>query len=139
MANDNLLFAYGSLVTGSGAATIDRIMAKATIVGHGYIHGQLYDLGAYPGAILSTSPTDKVFGVVYQIEARSWQQLDAYEGFSEVASADSEFLRRRVKVHGTEDRTTLLTWIYVLNSRQRCGVRIPSGSYQNFLRDKTGA
>lgn len=110
------------------------IIAGADVVGRGYIHGQLFDLGAYPGAILSKSPADKVFGIVHRIEARAWPELDAFEGFHENAPARSEFLRRKTQVHGIEGRTTLQAWIYLYNGRTHRAKRILTGDYLEFLK-----
>lgn len=134
MASDNFLFAYGSLITGTGVAAVDKIIAGAEVVGRGYIHGRLFDLGAYPGAILSKLPADKVFGSVHRIEARAWPQLDAFEGFDENAPAHSEFLRRKARVRGLDGRPSLQAWVYVYNERTHNAERILTGDYLEFLK-----
>lgn len=50
-----LLFTYGTLMLTTGIAAVDAATRDAGVtLGRGYIHGHLYDLGEYPGAVPMT-------------------------------------------------------------------------------------
>jgi gamma-glutamylcyclotransferase (GGCT)/AIG2-like uncharacterized protein YtfP len=48
----HLLFAYGTLMLTTGIPEVDAALRNAgTSLGRGWIHGRLFDLGEYPGAV----------------------------------------------------------------------------------------
>lgn len=47
-----LFFTYGTLMLTTGIAAVDEAMRKAGVpLGRAYVHGHLFDLGDYPGAV----------------------------------------------------------------------------------------
>jgi gamma-glutamylcyclotransferase (GGCT)/AIG2-like uncharacterized protein YtfP len=76
------LFAYGTLQQGLAPAEIAPVVEKLRPVGEGFTFGRLYDLGAYPAAILDASSARIIYGTVYELPAAAevLRRLDAYEG-----------------------------------------------------------
>ena len=113
------LFAYGTLRQG-GSAPAEIAAAVATLrpLGKGVARGQLYDLGAYPGAVFAgdTLGATDIDGEVYEVpDASTWQQLDAYEGFEPGDLASSLFVRRQIDVRMAEGGGDAVCWAYEYN------------------------
>lgn len=125
----NYLFAYGSLLTGSGVAPIDRLMRKADLISPGYVQGRLYDLGDYPGVVLSRNPEERVWGRVYRMPSTAWAALDDYEGIGKINPRSSEFVRQNVDVFCLDTPEKLSCWIYVYNGKPSRRSLIPGGDY----------
>jgi len=89
------LFVYGTLMSGARHPMHDVLTRAAQRVGDGFVHGRLYDLGRYPGLVLSASADDKVFGEVYRLRDDGvLRVLDDYEGCGEGAAEPTEYVRR---------------------------------------------
>lgn len=124
------LFVYGTLMK-----TMKNNMAKFLYMhshfqGNAYIHGKLYDLVAYPGAVASENTFERVHGHVFKIrEALAvFNVLDAYEGIGVGNPADYEYVRTRVKAY-LEDGTQVNTWFYAYNFPTYNFQLISSGRY----------
>lgn len=128
------LFAYGTLQPGRAPKEIARVVAKLSPVGKGHVHGVLYDLGEYPGAILNLSSNRRITGTVLRLPDAPGilQQLDKYEGFDPGAPATSLFLRKLHPVALAADRI-LQCWIYVYNRKPGTARILTSGSYRKKL------
>ena len=88
------VFVYGTLRAG-GRNDIARFSPTPERIGEGVVAGTLYDLGAYPGAVLGGE--GRVRGEVYRILPALEAQLDVLE---EVAPDGSgEYIKREVVVH----------------------------------------
>jgi gamma-glutamylcyclotransferase (GGCT)/AIG2-like uncharacterized protein YtfP len=74
------LFVYGTLRPASGHPMARQLAAHATALGQGWMHGLLYDLGEYPGAIARPGSA-RVHGEIFEIADDSplWAELDHYE------------------------------------------------------------
>lgn len=93
-----LVFVYGTLRRG-GSNDINRFVPPPVFVGGACVHGHLYDLGAYPGLLLTggeDSGRSAVVGEVYAVHARLEPQLDALEGIH--GRSDDEYVRRHIPV-----------------------------------------
>jgi gamma-glutamylcyclotransferase (GGCT)/AIG2-like uncharacterized protein YtfP len=110
------LFTYGTLHPERAPEEIAASVAKLRAVGEGFVHGVLYDLGDYPGAVLDPPSQQKIAGTVFQLpeEEDVLRQLDQYEGFNPDAPDKSLFLRKRCTVTLASGRT-LQCWLYVYN------------------------
>jgi len=76
-----LLFVYGTLRKGFAHAMAKALNNRSEYIGYAWIHAQLYDLGMYPGIVLSTQEKHKVFGDLYELKDLSFlSDLDDYEG-----------------------------------------------------------
>lgn len=104
----HLLFAYGTLMLTTGIAAVDEAMRNAgTSMGRGWIHGLLYDLGEYPGAVQAPPDRDprdgdapKVWGLLLRLKdpAALFSVIDAYEGYEPADPGRSEFVRAETRV-----------------------------------------
>ena len=119
------LFTYGTLRPGRAPGEINAVMAKLRVVGAGRLRGLLYDLGAYPGAVLDPAAAE-FEGTVFELPdgAEILPQLDAYEEF-DPGAPESLFVR---ELHAVtlDSGGTLMCWIYVYN-RDPAGAPIIAG------------
>lgn len=93
------VFVYGTLRKG-GSNDINRLVPPPVLCGRSSVPGHLYDLGAYPGLLLTRAPDEggmAVWGEVYAIEPALERQLDLIEGIQ--GRLDDEYFRRQVSVN----------------------------------------
>lgn len=131
----DLVFFYGTLMSGFKRAARERIDAKLTPMGRGSINAALFDLGIYPAAIPATD--SKVWGEAYRmIDADNvLRELDEVEGYR--ASEPDSSLYRRVETAVTfEDGRVQAAWAYFYNAPLGRAQRIESGDYLDHLRMK---
>jgi gamma-glutamylcyclotransferase (GGCT)/AIG2-like uncharacterized protein YtfP len=129
----DLVFFYGTLMSGFKRRGRDRIDAKLQARGRGWISAALYDLGIYPAAIPATD--SKVWGEVYRMldTGTVLQALDEIEGFR--PSQPDTSLYRRVEAPLTfEDGETATAWAYFYNAPLGRAERIQSGDYLEHLK-----
>lgn len=114
------VFVYGTLRRG-GSNDINRLAPPPRWVGRAAVPGTLYDLGAYPGALLGG--TGWVHGEVYAVQPALIAVLDEIE---EVYPQQSdEYRRRHVAVQ--IDGRTLQCLVYEINPRRVTGCRAIAG------------
>nr|WP_155419642.1 gamma-glutamylcyclotransferase family protein [Variovorax paradoxus] len=99
------VFVYGTLRRG-GRNDIARYRPAPVHVADATIAATLYDLGAYPGAVLGGQ--GRIVGEIYRIAPQVEAALDRLE---EVADDDSgEYIRRRVIVEAGAQRFECLVY-----------------------------
>jgi gamma-glutamylcyclotransferase (GGCT)/AIG2-like uncharacterized protein YtfP len=116
------LFVYGTLrpVFHNEFA---RLLAEGeSLLGGARVHGRLYDIGRYPGLVLSSAPEEWALGEVYRLRDadRTLEILDRYEG------ADFTRVTGDVLLDTGEQ---LPAWVYVYNRPVDEQRRILSGDY----------
>jgi gamma-glutamylcyclotransferase (GGCT)/AIG2-like uncharacterized protein YtfP len=123
-----MVFFYGTLMTGFDRRRRAGIDAHLDYVGRGTIAAELYDLGIYPAAI--PSPDGVVWGEVYAMKdvERALGGLDEIEGYRLDDPDRSLYVRQRVDVALT-DGSTAPAWVYFYNAPLGRAERIPSGDY----------
>ena len=125
------LFLYGSLLTGTPDRRINRQMRR--LLRHARsatIQARLYNLGRYPGVVVSASTTDQVHGRVITVNSsRFLQKIDRYEGYFAAQPADSEFIRILMSTRLLPSRKKIGCWVYVYNGGINGKQRIISGNY----------
>lgn len=139
--NMEYLFAYGTLLTGTGHPHIDKLVRRCRARSlPAYMHGRLYDLGPYPGARSSASPAERVYGevIVLRRPERALPILDRYEVYIPAKPEGCEFVRRRLSVYLIPSRQPLEAWVYLYNRPARYRARIRSGDYSLRLRPAKG-
>ncbi|MDM0074104.1 gamma-glutamylcyclotransferase family protein [Variovorax sp. J2P1-59] len=110
------VFVYGTLRSG-GLNDIARFHPKPERVADARIAGTLYDLGAYPGAVLGGP--GELFGEIYRITPELEAQLDVLE---EVKPDDSgEYIKREVLVEPDEGGERLPCLIYEIHPQRIVG------------------
>jgi len=129
----DLVFFYGTLMSGfqrPGRARLDRVL---TPVGRGWINAVLFDLGIYPAAIPASD--SRVWGEVHQmLDADSvLSTLDEIEGYSAARPDKSLYTREQVPVT-FEDGRMAIVWAYFYNAPLGRAERIDSGDYLEHLK-----
>jgi gamma-glutamylcyclotransferase (GGCT)/AIG2-like uncharacterized protein YtfP len=123
---------YGTLRRLNGSDPHALLQRKANLESEGTIQGQLFNLGEYPGLVLSTDSADRVVGEVYRLDAAhiddTLRELDEYEGMGPTSPQPHEYRREMVRVD-LKNGSNVDAWAYVLNQVPRKSARIPSGDY----------
>jgi gamma-glutamylcyclotransferase (GGCT)/AIG2-like uncharacterized protein YtfP len=129
----DLVFFYGTLMTGfqrPGRSRLDQVLEP---MGRAWIQGTLFDLGIYPAAIPANDT--RVWGEVHQMLDRDavLYSLDEIEGYS--ADEPDASLYTRVEAPVTfEDGTVAFAWVYFYNAPLGRAERIESGDYLEHLK-----
>ena len=131
----DLVFFYGTLMSGfrrSGRARLDHAL---TPIGRGWIYAALFDLGIYPAAI--PAHDTRVWGEVHRmldIDA-VLTTLDELEGYSSAEPDASLYTRAEIPVT-FDDGHIANAWVYFYNAPLGRAERIESGDYLEHLRIK---
>ena len=128
------LFVYGTLRPGSAPAALAQLLRSASNLGAAWVPGELYDLGAYPGAIApggDDSPEFRVHGEVLRLEGLEARlpTLDAYEGFDPASPKTSLFVRTSCTATLASGQA-LSCWIYLYAGAPPASARIATGRWE---------
>jgi gamma-glutamylcyclotransferase (GGCT)/AIG2-like uncharacterized protein YtfP len=129
----DLVFFYGTLMSGfqrPGRARLDQVLEPK---GRGWISATLFDLGIYPAAI--PAPDCRVWGEVHQMLDGDavLNSLDEIEGYS--ADEPDASLYNRVETTVTfDDGHVANAWVYFYNAPLGRAERIESGDYLEHLK-----
>jgi gamma-glutamylcyclotransferase (GGCT)/AIG2-like uncharacterized protein YtfP len=128
-----LVFFYGTLMSGFKRAGRARLDEALEPVGRGSIRAALFDLGIYPAAVPAHDTT--VWGEVHlMLDAETvLTTLDEIEGYS--ASEPEASLYTRAEIPVTfGDGHVASAWVYFYNAPLGQAQRIESGDYLEHLR-----
>ena len=131
----DLVFFYGTLMSGFERLGRSRIDRKLTAVGRGWIRATLFDLGIYPAAIPASD--ERVLGEVHRMSDVDavLAALDEIEGYR--PSEPDSSLYTRVEAPVTfEDGHVAHAWAYFYNAPLGGAQRIESGDYLEYLKVK---
>jgi gamma-glutamylcyclotransferase (GGCT)/AIG2-like uncharacterized protein YtfP len=131
------LFLYGTLLTGTPVRQINKLVSQCLqCVGSAIIYGQLYDIGTFPGAVLSGQQREKVFGKVYIIRdpGKCLKVLDQYEVYDPGCIACSEFVRERVTAYLIPKQQSIQAWFYRYNQPVKFRPRIIHGDWTRYFK-----
>jgi gamma-glutamylcyclotransferase (GGCT)/AIG2-like uncharacterized protein YtfP len=127
--NGDLLFVYGTLRPEFGHGMHGLLQRNAEFEGTGAVLGRLFDLGRYPGMVLSDVVDERVIGEVYRLRPAAGpevlRELDAYEG--------DEYRREILQVKLTTG-SSVDAWAYVLKEIPDGRPRIQSGDFLEWCR-----
>jgi gamma-glutamylcyclotransferase (GGCT)/AIG2-like uncharacterized protein YtfP len=151
------LFIYGTLMIATGIAEVDAALRDAgPSLGRGWIHGRLYDLGEYPGAVALAPPdrgtraqepaleaaahpiaealdegAPRVWGRLLHLRdpAGLYSVIDRYEGFDAGDPTGSEFVRGRTQAFLPGRNQGIPCQVYWYNLSAHGRQEIPSGDY----------
>jgi len=131
----DLVFFYGTLMSGfkrEGRARLDALLVPQ---GRGWIRASLFDLGIYPAAIPATD--SKVWGEVHRMRDVDavLSSLDEIEGYRPDEPDASLYVRVETGVTFEDDRTAQ-AWTYFYNAPLGRAQRIESGDYLQHLKVK---
>ncbi len=127
------VFFYGTLLPRLAPAEIRPAVRRLRRVGRGSVRGQLFDLGEYPGAILTRSGP-LIAGVVFELpdDPAALGQLDEYEGFDRAQPKSSLFVRKR-RLAQLEDGRKVSVWVYAYNRPVKAARPVGGGDCQGSL------
>jgi len=116
---DSVIFIYGTLHPDRAPAAIAATAGRLRPLGRAMIQGRRYELGEYPGAVLSDDPAEIVSGEVFlmpkvQEAAEVLARLDAYEDYRPDDLENSLFLRQMTTAT-MEDGSRQECWVYIYN------------------------
>ena len=128
----DLVFFYGTLMSGFKRPGRERLDSKLTPIGRGAIHAALFDLGLYPAAIPATDAL--VQGELHRMSDDTvLHDLDEIEGFRPEEPDASLYQRLETPVTLADGRTEI-AWTYFYNAPLGNAPRIESGDYLDYLR-----
>lgn len=110
------IFVYGTLRRDTNSEMHHLLAEYAEFIGEATRLGKLYEVGRYPGMVLSDNIKDSVHGEVYLLRHEDivLPLLDQYEEFGPEFPEPNEYRRQRQTVFlGNGDRIT--AWLYVYN------------------------
>ncbi len=124
------LFAYGTLSDRAASRELLPALRKLKYIGDGFVYGRLYNLGDFPGVVLSKSLRNKVYGRVFELpdDPAILSRIDEYEEFFADKKSKSLFLRKQVPVK-LLNGDHMKCWIYVYNKDVTPSKLIASGNY----------
>ena len=131
----DLVFFYGTLMTGFKRAGRSRIDAQLAPIGRGWMAATLYDLGIYPAAIPASE--NRVWGEVHRMLDRDavLATLDEIEGFRPGRPDASLYTRIETPITLGDGRVEP-AWAYFYNAPLGQAQRIESGDYLEHLKVK---
>jgi len=131
----DLVFFYGTLMTGFERRGRARIDDKLVAAGRGWIHAALFDLGIYPAAVPASD--SRVRGEVHRMldSAPVLAALDEIEGYRP-GEPDASLYTRSETLVTFDDGHTALAWTYFYNAPLGRADRIVSGDYLEHLKVK---
>jgi len=127
-----LVFFYGTLMSGFKRRGREGIDPKLEPMGRGWIRAALFDLGIYPAAVPTSD--GKVWGEVHRMTDQDavLGELDHIEGYR--ASAPDASLYTRAETEVTfDDGRVASAWAYFYNAPLGRAQRIESGDYLRHL------
>ena len=131
----DLVFFYGTLMSGFKRPGRSRIDPELTAVGRGSIQATLFDLGIYPAAIPASD--GRVLGEVHRMSDvdRVLTALDEIEGYRPEQPDASLYTRVETPVTFDDGRVAP-AWAYFYNAPLGRAQRIESGDYLQHLKVK---
>jgi gamma-glutamylcyclotransferase (GGCT)/AIG2-like uncharacterized protein YtfP len=130
----DLVFFYGTLMSGFKRPGRERLDSKLTAIGRGAIHAALFDVGLYPAAIPASDAL--VQGELHRMSDDTvLHELDEIEGFRP-EEPDASLYRRLETPVTLQDGRTEIAWAYFYNAPLGGSPRIESGDYLDYLRVK---
>ena len=128
----DLVFFYGTLMSGFERRQRAGIDAKLTFRGRGTIRAALFDLGLYPAAV--PDPNGEVRGEVYEMTDPEpiLAALDDIEGFRPGRPDQSLYTRELTDVT-LADGSKAVASVYLYNAPLGQAPRITSGDYLQYI------
>jgi gamma-glutamylcyclotransferase (GGCT)/AIG2-like uncharacterized protein YtfP len=129
----DLVFFYGTLMSGfrrPGRTRLDDVLKP---VGRGWIGAALFDLGIYPAAI--PAGDSRVWGEVYRMMDTEavLSILDEIEGYRAAEPDASLYTRQEIQAT-FDDGHVATVWAYFYNAPLGRAQRIDSGDYLEHLK-----
>jgi len=125
---NNLLFVYGTLLNEDNEYAV-YLKNNSSHYSYGKLRGKLYDIGEYPGAILSAENDDRIYGSILELcdPVKILPVIDDYEGYGEDQLQPNEFTRVTFDVE--TEAGHIICWVYLYNLPVAGLTQIESGRY----------
>jgi gamma-glutamylcyclotransferase (GGCT)/AIG2-like uncharacterized protein YtfP len=125
---NNLLFIYGTLLSDDNEYGA-YLKSNSSFYAPGKLKGKLFDIGDYPGAVLSADTDHYIYGNILKIEEfeKVLPVIDDYEGIGPEQPQPNEFIRFLAEIETGEELITC--WIYLYNLPVTRFPQIESGRY----------
>ena len=126
----DFIFVYGTLRKQTASNMHHLIAGHCEYFSEGLMHGTLYEVCGYPGAIESSEAYDKVFGELYKMLDRKLilARLDDYEECSDKFPMPQEFIRKQITIEPSGGGS-VVAWAYLYNRDVSKLHQIMSGDY----------
>jgi len=131
----NKLFIYGSLLETDNE--FGRYLKQNAIYCKpGKFKGKLYDVGEYPGAIVSLTGNYIVHGSIVLLNnlTETLKHLDDYEGYGDEQLQPNLFIRKLLTVQTAD--ANVKCWVYLYNHPVHNLRQIISGDYLSYKKAK---
>jgi gamma-glutamylcyclotransferase (GGCT)/AIG2-like uncharacterized protein YtfP len=127
------LFLYGTLLPNHAPSELAPAVARLRRLGEGTVRGHLYDLGAYPGAVLDALASAHIHGTVFELpdDEELLCALDLYEDFHS-GNVESSLFVRSLQPVTLANGEIVQCWMYVYNRDASGARRILSGRYPDI-------
>jgi gamma-glutamylcyclotransferase (GGCT)/AIG2-like uncharacterized protein YtfP len=128
------LFVYGTLLSRFRHPLHRLLGEQAEYLGRGRMTGRLYDLGEYPGLVITPQTESRVWGELYRLRdpRPTLASLDLYEACPPSNTRSGEYRRRQV-IARLLPGGSLRSWVYVYQGPVRGRPLIRSGDYLRYL------
>ena len=126
----DLLFVYGTLLSGIDHPMGRKLRNEATLLGPASTRGRLYQISWYPGLVPSNDGTEMVKGELYRLPEpqKSFGWLDEYE------AVDSGEYRRSVGEVFHKD-SLLKAWMYIYQGNVAACKWLIGGDFKEAMHD----
>ncbi|MDX1334718.1 MAG: gamma-glutamylcyclotransferase family protein [Gammaproteobacteria bacterium] len=127
------LFVYGTLRYGVNHRNGRLLMEQADYIGEATVRGYLYDIGLYPGLVLSRGRGQRITGDIFRLRhpRQLLSILDEYEECAPGYARPQEY--RRVKtLANLKNGGRVLAWVYEYRHPLRRHKRIIHGDYLRY-------
>jgi gamma-glutamylcyclotransferase (GGCT)/AIG2-like uncharacterized protein YtfP len=132
---NNLLFVYGTLLQ-PGNDFADYLKRNCTCLFTGKLKGLLYDIGEYPGAIISNNTEGYIHGGIFKLHhpVENLRMIDDYEGYGPEQELPNLYIRSITSIE--TDKGFVNAWVYLYNLPVDGLPQIKSGNYAEYVRQK---
>ncbi|MBD1387446.1 gamma-glutamylcyclotransferase [Mucilaginibacter rigui] len=131
----DFLFVYGTLLQ-PGNPFAHYLSQYCTYISSGKLKGLLYDIGEYPGAILTDNTDHYIYGSIFKLHhpEENLRVIDDYEGYGPEQSQPNLYIR---SVASIETHNGFINaWIYLYNLPTYRLPQIKSGNYAEYIKQK---
>jgi gamma-glutamylcyclotransferase (GGCT)/AIG2-like uncharacterized protein YtfP len=124
------LFSYGTLLPDHAPDEIAATVRRLRPVGRGFVRGLVYNLGEYPGAVLSKKGPP-IPGQVFELpdDPDILNRLDEYEEFDPADPQASLFVRTKWPVTFQDGRKKVVCWVYAYNRQPGAAPIVVGGDF----------
>lgn len=136
MNKPQYLFVYGTLRRNRQNHIQHPFLETCTYINDALMHGELYEVDTYPGAVADGAARVKGELYLMQNPEQTLSAVDIYEECTAQFPDPHEYMRSELVVI-LPDGQTISAWTYLYNRPLTGLKRIDCGDYLNYLQDKS--